>query len=379
MPRYVRYILMQLLWPALLITGTLTGIIWLIESLRFIDFIVNRGLALTDFLHITALLFPELLSLLVPIALFLAVLSVYHRLQHDSELTILRAAGVSRLQLAQPAMLAGLLGSVFCYFLVLYLQPISSTQFREMQQFMRENYTSVLLQEEVFSNPTDGLTVFVRERDSNNNLRGILVHDNRDRKNPVTMMAQQGKLMQGPNGPQFYLEQGMRQERRSGRVSWLNFDHYTLDISFYAKNLAVRERKADEYFLPELFNPETTDTKRRNQMRAEGHQRILWPLYSLGLSLLAASMLLCGNFSRRGQWKRILAASIIAILTVLLSLALKNAAVKTPMLITGMYGLLITLAATCLAALAGRLGGLPKASAAILRALLPASAAERRA
>ncbi len=337
MRSYITYIAKHLLWPTLLITGALTCIIWLTQALRLIDFIVNRGLAISDFIYITSLLFPGLLSLLVPIALFLAIIFTYNKLLADSELIVFRSMGLSRLQLAQPALLVALFATAFCYLLTLYLQPLATRQFRDMQSFLRDHYSSVLLQEEVFNTPINGLTVFVRERDAQANLRGILVHDNRDASKPVTMMAEQGKLIQGEHGPQFYLEKGMRQESRNGRVSWLNFDQYTLDISFYTKVLDKRSLKDDEKYLDELFNTPKDNARDYAQALSEAHQRIVWPLYNIALTLLAVAIMLSGSFSRRGQWKRMTIAGCAATAMIMLAIGLRNLAASNAMLIPMLY------------------------------------------
>lgn len=343
----MRYLIRHLLWPTLLITSALTGIIWLTQALRFIDFIVNRGLAIGDFIYITSLLFPSLLSLLIPAALFLAIIFTYHKLLADSELIVLRSVGLSRWQLARPALVVGALATAFGYLLSLYLQPLATRQFNDMRAFLRDNYTSVLLQEKVFNTPVHGLTVFVRSRDEDGNLEGILVHDNREMEKPITMMAERGRLMQGPAGPQFYLEKGIRQERRQGRVSWLNFDQYTLDVSFYTGSLKERERKMDEQYLAELFDPSIRNEQKRRQALAEGHQRIVWPLYNLALALLALTLMLSGEFSRRGQWKRITLASVLALLTILGAIGLRNLAAKSLMFLPLLYGFIILIFAIC--------------------------------
>ncbi len=337
--QYNLYIMKHLAMPTLLITASLTSIIWLIQALRFIDFIVNRGLSIGDFIYITSLLFPSLLMLLVPIALFIAVLFTYNKLTTDSELVVLKAAGLSRWQLAIPAIWVGVVATAFCYFLSLYLLPVSNRQFNDMRTFLRDNYTSVLLQEEVFNHPVTGLTVFVRKRDSEGNLEGILVHDARFSENPVTMMAEEGQLVQTPAGPRFYLVKGLRQEMRNGRLSWLNFDSYTLDISFYTGTLNERERDPDEKFLGELFD-QNADTKQSPQLKAEGHQRIAWPLYNVALSMLAVAMLLSGEYNRRGQWKRIILTGAMGAGAVLLAISLRNMIVKQPELTPSIYVLL---------------------------------------
>lgn len=321
-----------------MITGALTCIIWLIQALRFIDFIVNRGLSIGDFVYTTSLLFPSLLLLLVPISTFIAVLYTYNRLQGDSELVVMRAAGLSRWQLALPAFQVAACATLFCYMLSLYIMPLANRQFNDMKQFLQNNYASILLQEEVFNHPVDRLTVFIRERDSSGNLHGILVHDART-ENPITMMAETGRLMEGANGPSFQLEKGMRQELRNGRVSWLNFDNYELDISFYTQS-NLRDRDPDEKYLNELFNNELQG-KNRSAHRAEAHQRLSWPIYNLILTGIALAVMLSGSFNRRGNSKRILVACGITITTIVVAISLRNAVSKDAMLVPAMYGFLV--------------------------------------
>ncbi|MGH6913415.1 MAG: LptF/LptG family permease, partial [Geminicoccales bacterium] len=76
MKLYARYLLWQLTLPALLATLAFSGAVWLSQSLRFVDLIVNKGLPITTFLYLTLLLFPSLLLVILPFALFCAVLFV---------------------------------------------------------------------------------------------------------------------------------------------------------------------------------------------------------------------------------------------------------------------------------------------------------------
>jgi lipopolysaccharide export system permease protein len=336
--RYTAYMMKSLAWPTLLIAVSLTSIIWLTQALRYIDFTINRGLGIADFIYLTALLVPSLMLIILPIALFVAVVFCYHRLAAESELVVLKAAGLSPLQLARPAILMGLLVTMLCYALSLYLMPATKRQFKDMQSFLRDNYTSVLLQEEVFNSPVDGLTVFVRQRDPQGVLRGILVHDNRLDGQEVTMMAEEARLMQTPAGPRFYLVNGMRQEMQKGRISWLNFDSYNLDLSLYTENRNQRERGAEELFLPELLHPDTTDETLRRKYMTEVHQRFSWPIYALGLALLAVAAMLAGEFNRRGQWRRIALVSGAAVGVVIAAAGLANLTARHPGFVPLVYG-----------------------------------------
>ena len=62
MNELTRYVLRQLLVGMVLVTIGLTGIIWLSQSLRFVEMIVNRGVTGGMFLYLTMLLLPNFLS-----------------------------------------------------------------------------------------------------------------------------------------------------------------------------------------------------------------------------------------------------------------------------------------------------------------------------
>ncbi len=306
MYRYNKYITRHLAYSTVLITLSLTSIVWLTQALRFIDFIVNQGVSIAVFLTLTVLLIPSLLFMILPPALFCSILFVYNKMKAESELVVLQAAGLSRWRLALPGLqVAGVVVAI-AYFIALYLQPVSYRQFKDMQSFLRNNYVSILLQEGVFSNPVEGLMVFIRERDQNNILHGILVHDSRQPETAVTMMAEEGKLVETQAGPRFLLKNGNRQEVRDGKLSFLNFDSYTLDISLYAKSVKTRYADPQEMSVGELFTPDPALTPAENaKRRAEGHQRLLWPAYAGCMALIALAALLCGQFNRRGHWQRI--------------------------------------------------------------------------
>lgn len=350
--RQTYYMLRLLVWPTLFISVSLTSIVWLTQALRFIDFTINRGLSMLDFLYLTSLLVPSLLLIILPVALFISVVFVYNKLSSESELAVLSAAGFSPLQLARPAIILGVLVMLACYGLSLHLMPATKRQFKDMQTFLRDNYTSVLLQEEVFNNPVDGLTVFVRQRDDTGILHGVLVHDNRLADKPVTMLAKEARLIQTPSGPRFLLMGGMRQEMADGRVSWLDFDSYNLDISLYTQTPATRQRGEEEMFVSELLNPPVDDPALRWVYRVELHQRLSWPLYALGLALLGVTPLLLAEFNRRSNWKQLALLGAAATGLVIGAIGLSNTLVKMPLLTPAAYGLALCVIVACLTWLA---------------------------
>lgn len=335
---YNRYFIRSLLGPFFLITLTLTGIVWLTQSLRFIDLIVNRGLGIDTFLYLSLLLIPFLLSIVLPVALFCAVTFVYYKFIMDSELIVLKGAGLSRFALAKPALIVAGAATIFGYALSLYITPTAYREFRDLQVFIRDNYASVLLQEGVFNSPVQGLTVYIESRDDNGMLQGILVHDARS-ANPATMMAERGRLVQTPSGPRFDLFNGNRQEINpaNGQLSLLYFDRYVVDLGGLASAASPRSRDPRERYLNELFHPVPEDMANAVRLHIEGHQRLTWPFYNVLLASVALAALLSRQFNRRGQWRRIWGATAFAVLLVIFGIGQVNLVAKAPILVPIMY------------------------------------------
>lgn len=330
MPAITRYILNQLLIVVFSVTLGLTFAVWLAQSLRFLDYIVNRGLPATTFFAFIALLLPSFLGIVLPVATFCAVLFVYNRLTMDSEIVVLRAAGLSPLQLARPAIMTALGVTLVVYSISLYLQPLSYRVFKDLQYQIRHDYSAVLLQAGHFNTVAEGVTVYVRERSADGELRGILIHDKREPDRPVTMMAERGALVSAETGPRVIMVSGNRQEieQDSGRLSLLHFDRYTVEISEFGDAPPTRWREPKERYLLELLRPGNSlqDQRARQELIAEGHRRLVAPLYTLAFVLIGLAVLLSGQFNRRGQVHRVLFAVLCVALLESLLLALQDLA-----------------------------------------------------
>lgn len=332
--RIDRYIFRQLLTTAVFITVTLTGVVWLTQSLRFVEMIINRGLSAPLFLYFTMLLLPTFLGVILPIALFIAVVFVYNRLMIDGELVVLRAGGCSQFAVARPALILAGLVTIACYALTTYFIPASHRTFKDMQYTLRDAHPTVLLQEGVFSNVMSGITVYVRSRGSDGGLSGIIVHDSRNRERPVTMMAEQGTIVTTDSGPRIVLVTGSRQEvdEKDGRLSLLYFDRYSFDLDTVSEGIPNRWREPRERFLNELFFSEDQAKKIGYfyKLRMEGHHRLSMPLLPLCFTLVSLALLLMGDFNRRGQLWRILSAIAIVFVVEVAQLGFKNLGEKAP-------------------------------------------------
>ncbi len=349
--RLQRYILWQLAGPFVFFLLSLTGVIWLTQSLRFVDLIINKGLSASYFAQLTLLVLPGVLTIILPIALFAAVLYVYNSLDGHSEIVVMRASGLGNMALARPALTLAVAVTIVGYFLSLYLMPTGQRAFKDMKTSLRTNLSYVLLQEGTFNTIGDSLTVYIRARQSGGEMLGILVHDSRVAQRPVTMIAEKGAMVRTEAGPRFIMVNGNRQEidHGAGQLSLLQFDSYALDLSQFVQKDDDRWLEPGERYLHELFWPGTGADNLANaaRMRAEGHDRLAAPLYGLAFTLIALVAVLAGEFNRRGRrWRLVLAVGCIALVRAA-GLGLVGLSAKMPALIPLLYGNVILVMAVC--------------------------------
>lgn len=338
-----RYIFWQLFVGMTLVTTSLTAVVWLSQSLRFVDMIVNQGLSADMFVYMTGLMMPNFLTIIMPIALFAITTFVYHRMIMDRELVVMRAAGLGQLALAKPAILLSLLTVFVGYVLSTYLVPTSYAQFREMQWDIRYSFSHVLLREGTFNDAARGVTVYVRERTDDGQLLGILAYDGRDEKRSYTLMSERGAMVQSPLGAKVIMFNGSRQDfdKQTKQLSILYFDRYVFELEAPTAEGVDRQREPRERSMEELINLDTTgmNDSAIGKFHVEFHRRLTMPWSALGFVMIALGVLMSGTFTRRGVGRLVFFAVVLAGGYQSVLLTILNAAAKEEALIPAIYAL----------------------------------------
>jgi lipopolysaccharide export system permease protein len=218
-----------------------------------------------------------------------------------------------------------------------WIVPAASGAFREFQFEIRNRVVAFLLQEGVFTQVSEHLTVFVRSRDPDGGLRGILVDDGRNRESHATILAESGRLVADQGPPRVLLANGSREEldHRSGRLNVLTFAENTVELSDTDKGDEQRFRDPTEMSIAELLHPETSGVPERDwgKLRMEAHRRLSSPLTSLSFTLIALTATLTGTFRRHGSLLRPFLAVVVVVALEASGLAIGNLAARAPVLL----------------------------------------------
>ncbi|HLY05239.1 MAG TPA: LptF/LptG family permease [Rhizomicrobium sp.] len=385
MYRLFSYVLRQLAGPVGLFIFLLTSVIWLSQSLRLLDLVINRGQSAPTFFYLTLLMLPSLLVIVLPIAFFAGTLYGLHKLNADSELTVMSAAGFSPAQLLAPVLAASAVVMVATYACSLYLMPFCQRLMRDKEIDIRGDIGAAILNEGQFNTPSAGLTVFMRELTPDGELRGVLVHDERDRLRPTTYLAERGLLAATPAGARLIMfdgtiEQGTIQgacrrgsampakndgslpkcQGSSGfappSLSVLKFNRYVFDLDQFAGRRQDAELRTSERYMSELLWPDSSKPLKpeaRNAYFAEAHNRLAAGLYCPAFALIAFAAVTLGRHARGAYALRLAGAALGAAALRIAGYGVQGIAARNPLFCAFFYLIPMAAGAAALADIAG--------------------------
>ena len=225
-----RYITKQIVIGFLIVTFSLLSIIWLTQSLNFVEMVTNKGLPVFMFVEMTSLLMPRIFVIMAPIALFVSVLFVYNRMISDRELAVMKSAGISPWCLAKAAMFMGIVLSVFNLYVNNKIIPMAEQRFAQLEWQVKNDMSHMMFKKGEFTSVQGFMTVFVTDHTDDGSVFGVLVNDERDFSKKITISAEKGRIVYTTTGPRLILVNGVRNEISNDekqQFSSLAFDRYS--------------------------------------------------------------------------------------------------------------------------------------------------------
>ena len=339
--QFDRYIFRQMLRTSFAVMLTLVGIMWLFQTIRILELVINRGAPMTDFLLMSVTVIPLWLTIAIPISVFVAVMWVFHRALVDRELLVAQASGRSAIQLARAPIALGVLFTTFLVINSVFLLPLSFGVYKEVQFKLRNTIPTVMLQDNVFIDVVDGMTMLIGKKYKDGHAENVFIHDEKTDGVIVTMTAKAGRFIEKDGKPAVILNDGHRfelsQDKQSGAT--LMFDTHTVSITPRDRKQSTRMPiEMNEDRISNLLNPDASpQAVYVNQRVAEGHYRIASPFLAFALILIASTGVLHGQIRRSNWSRRTIATIAVGILCISAIVSARSLATTSPLMIPLIY------------------------------------------
>ena len=325
------YILNEVLGPFLGGILFFCFVFLMFQALRLADFFIIHGVSAPILAEMTALLLLSFMPTAVPIAFLIGTLVGFGRLSADSEIVAMKANGISIWRLAAPVSVLAVLVMFVSLGLNMQWVPQGDRLFKST--LIRVSNTKVVtsIKEGTFTSGFFDLLIFADKVDAENNkLYRVFIYDEREPKNPMTVIAQEGELVpvksstQIGTSLQLQLFRGSIHSNDAETATYqkIDFEKYGLflKIDEGADNATIKPRMIPHDELQALINKHEPGHAYRRELEAE-----LWRRYSVALTPILFVFLGIGFGTVRTRAVRA-SAALIALGVIMLYYAIQATA-----------------------------------------------------
>lgn len=290
------YIIREIASLFLLGIAVFTLVLLMGRMIKLTDLVISRGVSPLDVGLMIIYLMPSFLVFTIPMAFLLAVLMAFGRLSGDNEITVMKAGGISLMQLMPPVVLCGGVATALTLCASVLGVPWGNNAFKELSVKVLKENVAVTIREKLFWDEIPGVVLYTDRYDEQNRaLKGVVIHDGRDQRRPLTIFAEGGAVGGGP-GPQdlrLVLNDGSIHSAGDDREYRLvSFGEYVMTVRGIGKGGAASRNEADMQ-VAELMR-QSADPSLPEQSRlkaaAELQGRFSFPLASLVFAVLAVPL-----------------------------------------------------------------------------------------
>jgi lipopolysaccharide export system permease protein len=292
-----RYIFREIALPFVIILFVLTFVLLMGKILQIMDLMVNKGIRVLDIGHLIALIMPNFMLFTIPIALLVSILIAMGRLSADNEITVLKASGVSLLQLFYPVAVASLLAFACAMVIGYFLVPQSNFATKRLLFELASQNAGIGIKEKVFNADFKGLLLYADTVPADGeSMENVIISDSRVLGEQNTILAKKAFLVADPKLMivKLRLEDGSihtvgKDLKNYRKVDFKSYD-INLDLSSTMSSFTDEAKSSTEMTLSELLErmkkPDLAQAAMR-ELAIEVHKKFSIPLSCLFFGLLA--------------------------------------------------------------------------------------------
>ncbi len=313
-----RYILRQVLWPAILSFVSLNLLFLVVQLLKVAELAAGAGLGLFDLLGVSLLFLPSFCVLTIPISVLTGVLLGFGRMASDGELVGLAGAGISAGRVAVSPLVIGLVAAVLAFAVASAAVPASSSALHRAFVEMSKRHVAGSLEPGRFYEEIPRMVLYPKAAGGEEGVyNGLLLFDRRPERGNHLVVARRAEVrpLKDANLLALSLEDGEVHARgreevysiaRFGRAE-INIDIQRL-VADRTRFLPAMEQMTLSELQAASRNPGLT-RRTRNLGASAWHRRFAFPAASLVFALLGCALGLSGRL--RGRRRTLVAAVVV--------------------------------------------------------------------
>jgi len=303
-------------------------IIWITQAVRLLDLIGEEGNSITTyFLYILSIL-PKFFSRISIIIFFISFVVTISKFEEHNELRALWFSGLEKKKFINYLLRSTVIFVLILIIIRCFIVPHFSNYSRYLLLNTGVGAIGPLLKQNNFNNPLKKITIYVGKKNQINELEDIILFED-DANIKKTIIAKSGVVINENNKNLLVLVEGsIQEERKDKKISILDFDKTTLDLSQYSKKTVDYYKFNEMFFLELLKRSNNKNDVQLSNIVGELNDRIVMPLFIPSLVLLACLLIITNKEIINNNFIKAIIFSygilIIIISEILLNFSSKN-------------------------------------------------------
>jgi lipopolysaccharide export LptBFGC system permease protein LptF len=303
-------------------------IIWITQAVRLLDLIGEDGNSIkTYFLYILSIL-PKYFSKISIIIFFISFVVTISKFEEHNELRALWFSGLEKKKFINYLLRSTAIFVLILIIIRCFIVPHFSNYSRYLLLNTGVGAIGPLLKQNNFNNPLKKITIYVGKKNQINELEDIILFED-DANIKKTIVAKSGVVINENNKNLLVLVEGsIQEERKDRKISILDFDKITLDLSQYSKKTVEYYKFNEIFFLELVKRANNKNDEQLSNVVGELNDRIVMPLFIPSLVLLACLLIITNKEIINNNFIKLIIFSygilIIIISEILLNFSSKN-------------------------------------------------------
>ena len=229
----------------IIICVSISLIVWVIQAVKFLDYVTEDGHSFRVYFSYTILNLPKIIHRIFPFVFFISLFYEITRYEIKNELLIFWSNGINKISFINTVILYSLLITLFQIFLGSYMSPLSQDKARDFIRNSNIDFFPSLIKAGKFIDTVSNLTIFIESQNKLGEYQNIFLKDslnendaNNQNKFQI-IYAKKGQLITENKKKFFQLFDGKVITNSEGEVTNFNFERIDFNLDKYVSKTTI--------------------------------------------------------------------------------------------------------------------------------------------
>ena len=331
-----KYLYIELLKPFLIFSFTFIGILWLVQILPKLETLVLNKQPIHVFLNVAMHTIPQVAYFVIPIAAFFSTIYAINKLMSEAEIVAITSSGVSFLAFTKVIFVFGVTVSFILFLITFFVLPKSAFKLQSIFFDIEQSFAIKLIDSRKFLHPISGVTIYVRDKLEENQMKGVFVYDDRNKDYSLLYSAKEAAIRDKDNIRDLIMQDGELQivSKDERSIVSVRFERFGINLNSFIPETQF-------YFAsPSEVSPFTGIIKSKelaklsdyssSEYLAESHMKLASILSPIALCMLGALALVVFNSENYRVTTVAVSLALVALVMQVAIISLKSLLVLHP-------------------------------------------------